>query len=133
MPAARVAAAVVIAGAAAAHLAWAMGSTLPLPSERSLAEAVTGGATMPPRPASAVVGLALLALAASASPWTDASTTARAVRRLGGSALLARGIVPTGILMRTLRLPTPAGRFTQLDAVAYRPACLALGAALWTR
>ena len=114
------------------HLAWAMGSHFPVQTERDLARSVTGDETMPPRPASAVVGIGLSLLAAAALPRADGIPGTAALCRLAGAALLARVVIPSGPLLSALQLPTPAPEFVRLDRVAYRPLCLALAAGLLT-
>ncbi len=119
-------------GVGALHLAWALGSHFPARSERDLARSVTGDDTMPPRAASAVVGLGLSVVAVAALPIADGIPGSAALRRLAGAALLGRAVVPSSPLLSALRLPTPAPEFVRLDRVGYRPLCLALGAALLT-
>lgn len=140
-----------VAGAAlatigAVHLAWAGGSTFPASSEQALARSVTGAAAMPPRAASAVVGLGLLgistaALALSASGADVVGQRARSDRvglrrvstpvcRIAGFALLARAVVPTAVLLRRLGLPEPAPEFVSLNRRVYRPLCAVLAVGL---
>lgn len=117
-------------GVGALHLAWALGSHFPARSD--LARSVTGDDTMPPRAASAVVGLGLSVVAVAALPIADGIPGSAALRRLAGAALLGRAVVPSGPLLSALRLPTPAPEFVRLDRVGYRPLCLALATGLLT-
>ena len=114
------------------HPAWAMGSHAPARNARDLARSVTGAETMPPRVASAVVGVGLSIVAVAAMPIADGIPGIADLRRLAGAALLGRAVVPSGLMLSALRLPTPAPEFVRLDRVGYRPLCLALGAALLT-
>ena len=112
------------------HLAWALGSHFPASDERALARSVTGDDAMPPRAASAVVGLGLVAVASI--PAADGLPGSGLARHVAGVALLGRAVVPSGVLLNALRLPTPAPAFVRLDRTAYRPLCLALAAGLLT-
>lgn len=119
-------------GVGGLHLAWALGSHFPAQDERTLARSVTGDDAMPPRAASAVVGLGLVTMAAASMPAAGAIPGARRARRVAGVALLGRAAVPSVVLLNALRLPEPAPEFVRLDRTAYRPLCLALAAGLLT-
>ena len=113
------------------HLSWATGSHFPARDELALARRVTGADVMPPRAASAVVGVGLGLVGVLATrPTAYAPTLTTHTRRAAGMALLARALAPTGLLLKGLRLPKPAPEFVRFNGIAYRPLCLALAAGL---
>ncbi|MBP8881649.1 MAG: hypothetical protein KBF43_15270 [Dermatophilaceae bacterium] len=87
-----------------------MGSDFPAAQERTLARRVTGDNSMPTRPASAVVGVGLGLVAVATLPTAYAIPGAAQVRRLAGSALLARAIVLRRLLLKGFQpeVVTPA-------------------------
>lgn len=125
-----------LTAAATAHFAWACGSTWPRRSEDELADLVVGRRPMPPREASAVVGVALTGAAAGVAiaghstaggpigriAAAVAVITARVlrVRGMGGLGLAAAGASTSG---------TDAAReFRRMDTRFYSPLCLGLSA-----
>jgi len=114
-------------------LAWATGSYFPARDQRSLARRVTGADVMPPRVASAVVGVGLgLVGVLATQPTAYGQPALTHARRAAGLALLARAVVPTSWLLNGLSLPEPAPEFVRLNRIAYRPFCLALAVGLLT-
>lgn len=116
---------VTVAGIGGLHLAWAFGSSFPAGDERRLAEWVIGWTSMPPRWASAVVGVGLVS-AAGALAATVAGNTARAVRV--GALLATVAIGLRGVLGPLDSLGRVATTYGTANLALYTPLCLALGA-----
>jgi len=122
---------ILLAAVACLHLLWALGSTFPRASEAELARTVVGqrGAeTMPPRWASLLVALCLLAAAVWAlamRPRMLPVELPQLLRLLGGGALAlvfgARGIL--GVLPAFERL-APEQPFLKLNRYVYSPLCV---------
>ena len=120
-----------LSGVGGLHLLWATGSHFPARDERALARRITGSDVIPPRAASAVVGVGLGLVGVLATRSTAyAPTLTTHARRAAGLALLARALTPTGLLLKGLGLPEPAPEFVRLNGIASRPLCLALAAGL---
>lgn len=123
-----------LAAAAAAHFAWARGSTWPRDSDDELADLVVGKRPMPPREASAAVGAALTGAAVGVAV-AGHSTTGGPVGRVAGLAALitarvlrARGM--GGLGMAAAGASTSgadaADEFRQMDVRLYSPLCIGL-------
>lgn len=118
----------------ALHLAWAAGSTFPGASEGDLARMVAGFANrdrMPPRPASALVAVALgvaayVALAlGSVCGWPFWTWSLPAAGIIVAFVFLARGVAAYVPAWRAL---VPQQPFASLDRCYYGPLCLVIGA-----
>lgn len=126
--------AVLLLAIAALHLAWAAGSTFPAASERDLARMVAGfegQEHMPPRPASALVAVALataayVALAlASLCAWPLWGWSLAAAGIILAFVFLARGVAA---YLPAWRAKVPQEPFATLDRRYYGPLCLVIGA-----
>ncbi len=125
----RVGTATALAGLAALHTAWGLGSSFPFRDRATLADTVAGTRTAPqPRECFAVAGL-LLTAAALVSDVAAVPVTARRVGALGVATVLGgRGLLGIAGLTGTVVPWTPSDRFTRLDRRFYGPLCLALAA-----
>jgi hypothetical protein len=116
-----------LAGIAAIHVAWGLGSSVPFASREELADAVIGCPTVPSPTACYAVALALFAASALVS---DVPVGPRRLRRLGrvvvGGTLAVRGFA--GLCGRTdvLSPVSTSPRFRRLDRQIYSPLCVAL-------
>ncbi|GIT91867.1 hypothetical protein JANAI62_23240 [Jannaschia pagri] len=117
---------VVLADVAALHLLWAARIWVPVRDETGLARAVVGrrGITQMPGPvACGAVALALL-IAATLPWWSVFGWRASALF----AAAVVFGVRGLAIFIPAWRDMTPEQPFRRLDAAAYGPMCLALGA-----
>ena len=128
-----------LGAAAAVHFAWARGSTWPRETDDELADLVVGTRPMPPRQASAAVGVALTGAAVGVAvaghstrggpvgriAGLAALITARVLRTrgLGGLGMAAAGTSTSGV--------DAAEEFRVMDIRLYSPLCvgLSIGAA----
>ena len=113
------------------NLVWALGGTWPIRSEELLARTVVGrpGITrMPPRPASFVVAVLVLAAGIVALALADPSGGGFALTFVGlllAAVFLFRGVL--GFSSRWRRA-FPEEPFATLDRKTYSPLCLFIGA-----
>lgn len=126
--------AVVLLAIAALHLAWAAGSTFPAASEGELARMVAGFADrdhMPPRPASALVAVALVVVAyvalalGSVCGWPFWAWSLPAAGMVVACVFFARGVAA---FLPAWRALVPREPFARLDRRYYGPLCLVMGA-----
>jgi len=116
-----------LAGIAAVHVAWGLGSSVPFASRAQLADAVVGSQAVPSPNACYAVAAALFAASALVS---DVPVGPRRLRRLGrvvvGGTLGVRGFA--GLCGRTdvLSPGSTSPRFRRLDRQIYSPLCVAL-------
>ncbi|MGO9877181.1 MAG: DUF3995 domain-containing protein [Acidimicrobiia bacterium] len=116
-----------LAGIAAVHVAWGLGSPFPFASREDLADAVIGSRAVPSAHACYAVAAAL---AAASALVCDVPVGPRRVRRLGrrvvGGVLAVRGFA--GLAGRTdvLSPGSTSPRFRRLDRRVYSPLCVAL-------
>lgn len=116
-----------LAGIAAVHVAWGLGSPVPFASRAELADAVIGSQAIPSPNACYAVAAALFAASALVS---DVPIGPRRLRRAGrtvvGGTLAVRGVA--GLCGRTdvLSPGSTSPRFRRLDRQIYSPLCIAL-------
>ena len=124
-------ASVALLGLSGLHVAWATGSSWPLPDREALADTVAGRPGEPfPGPAACIAVAALMA--AGAAALAGHPRPAPRLSRAGSAAVTvafgARGLL--GLAGRTdLVSPGSASpRFRRLDRHGYAPLCLAIAA-----
>jgi hypothetical protein len=115
-----------LAGIAAVHVAWGLGSSFPFATRAALADAVVGSA-VPSGPACYAVAAAL---AAASALVADVPVGPAHVRRLGrgvvGGVLAVRGFVGLAGRTSALSAGSTSPRFRRLDRCLYSPLCVAL-------
>lgn len=113
------------------HLAWALGSTWPAANEGELARTVAGFRgikAMPPRSASAAVGVCLGALAIFVLALGQAPNVTPSMAIAGiavAMIFIGRGMIG---FTQGWRRRTPEEPFATLDRRYYSPLCLLIGA-----
>lgn len=123
-----------LAGIAALHVAWGLGSAFPFENRAVLADRVAGSTAVPgPRDCFAVAGLLLIA----AGVVGDLFPIGERTKRIGSSgvALILGGRGAIGMAGRTGSIVpwTPSEHFNALDKKYYGPLCLSIaGGALWS-
>lgn len=121
-------AAVALAGAAAVHAGWAIGSTWPAASPDELADLVVGQRPMPGPLACATVALTLSGAAvttASAATARRPDPRSRTGATIVSAALLARGI--GGAVAEAGHLGQATPEFRRWNRRLYNPLCVVLG------
>ncbi len=118
-----------LAGLAGLHVAWAAGSSWPLPDEAALADAVIGHDRVPSPAASLLVAGAL---AAGSAVVAGRPARARRVQRIGATGVVAvlsmRGALGVAGLTHLVSPGSSSPRFLRLDRRVYAPLCLTLAA-----
>jgi hypothetical protein len=122
---------VLLTGLAGLHVAWAAGSSWPLPDREALADAVAGRPGEPfPSPAACLAVAALLTAGAATTAGRPhcVPRVARAGSAAVSAAFAIRGVL--GLAGRTdLVSPGSASpRFRRLDRRCYAPLCLVIAA-----
>ena len=116
-----------LAGLAGLHVAWAAGSSWPLPDKAALSDAVIGRDTFPSAAACLVVAGALTAGSAFVAGWPASHER---LQRTGAAGVVGALAVRGGLgLAGRTRLISPtssSARFRGLDRRVYAPLCLAL-------
>lgn len=118
-----------LAGVAAMHVAWGLGSTWPFPNATKLADTVVGSAVVPPPLACFAVAGALGVAAALVGGVPAGSPVVRRFGQAGVASVLAAR-AGLGFAGRTDRaVPGSASpQFRRWDRRLYSPLCLALAA-----
>lgn len=116
-----------LAGLAALHVAWGLGSPFPCPDRETLADTVAGTSAVPGKPECFAVASALFA---SAVFVADVVPVERRVRiPIVGCAAVVLGVRgAAGLVGKTSLIVswTTSQRFNRLDRHYYGPLCLAL-------
>jgi hypothetical protein len=118
-----------LAGLAGLHVAWAGGSSWPLPDTAALSDAVIGHDTLPsPAACLAVAG----ALAAGSAFVAGRPARSAGLQRLGAVGVVAvlslRGALGLAGLTHLVSPGSSSPRFRALDRRIYAPLCLTLAA-----
>lgn len=120
-----------LTAAGALHAIWASGSTWPERNAKRLGEAVVGSSKeLPDAQSTWVVAGTALAGGAVAGGALGEGRAVVGLRRLAGTAMLARAAFGGEAALQLLGRPAPGARFQDLDRRYYRPLFGVIGAAL---
>lgn len=118
-----------LAGIAAVHVAWGVGSSFPFSTRAELADAVIGTEEVPPPAACFAVAGLLFVAAGVVAGRPRSQPRLRRMACVGASSVLAlRGGVGLSGHTDALSPGSNSQRFLELDRRVYSPLCLALAA-----